>query len=98
MLTLHGKGVSGGVAIGRARLMHRDPINITSETVQNPNEEWQRYQLALKQTVNQLERLYVKISARTSTPPVEPPPLNAIAHPIPTHAPPSVDAINTAIS
>ncbi len=58
MLTLHGKGVSGGVAIGRVRLMHRDSINISSETVKNPNAEWQRYEAALQETVKELERLY----------------------------------------
>ncbi len=58
MLTLQGKGVSGGVAIGRARLLHKERIEITRHLVTDTDAEWQRYEAALAKTVEELERLY----------------------------------------
>ncbi|MBR2620956.1 MAG: phosphoenolpyruvate--protein phosphotransferase [Clostridia bacterium] len=58
MLTLQGKGVSGGVAIGRARLLHKERIEITRHLVTDTDTEWQRYEAALAKTVEELERLY----------------------------------------
>ena len=57
MLTLHGKGVSGGVAIGRARLFRRQSICVQRTQVDDPKGEWARYEAALAQTVQELERL-----------------------------------------
>lgn len=57
MLTLHGKGVSGGVAIGRARLLRRQEIKIDQKQVDDPSKEWERYERALDLTVEELERL-----------------------------------------
>lgn len=58
MLTLRGKGVSGGVAIGRARLLHKKKIKITQDAVNDTEAEWRRYETALTKTVSELERLY----------------------------------------
>jgi len=58
MLTLRGKGVSGGVAIGRARLLHKKKIKITQDAVSDTEAEWRRYETALTKTVSELERLY----------------------------------------
>lgn len=58
MLTLRGKGVSGGVAIGRARLLQKKKIKITHDMVSDTEAEWQRYEAALRKTVSELERLY----------------------------------------
>ena len=58
MLTLRGKGVSGGVAIGRARLLHKKKIKITQDAVNDTEAEWRRYEAALTKTVSELERLY----------------------------------------
>lgn len=57
MITIHGKGVSGGVAIGRARLLRRERLKIESHAVGDPRAEWGRYETALKRTVDELERL-----------------------------------------
>ena len=57
MLTLHGKGVSGGVAIGRARLFRRQEIKIQQTRVDDPDKEWARYERALDLAVAELERL-----------------------------------------
>ncbi len=57
MLTLHGKGVSGGVAIGRARLFRRQEIRIRQRQVDDPDREWARYEAALGQAVSELEHL-----------------------------------------
>lgn len=58
MLTLRGKGVSGGVAIGRARLLHREKMKIKQYVVSDIEAEWRRYEAALTKTVSELERLY----------------------------------------
>ena len=58
MLTLRGKGVSGGVAIGRARLLQKKKIKITHDMVSDTEAEWRRYEAALRKTVSELELLY----------------------------------------
>ena len=58
MLTLHGKGVSGGVAIGKARLLRERTIRATRGTVEDAAAEWARFEKALDKTVEELERLY----------------------------------------
>ena len=57
MLILHGKGVSGGVAIGRARLLSRERVLVEERTVDDPTAEWARYEAALSRTVSELEQL-----------------------------------------
>lgn len=61
MLTIHGKGVSAGVAIGRARLFRRQGIGVSRVRVENADQEWQRYEAARTRVVRELEAL----SART---------------------------------
>ena len=58
MLTLRGKGVSGGVAIGRARVVRREKIKVARGVVTDIEAEWRRYEAALQATVDELERLY----------------------------------------
>ncbi len=57
MVTLHGKGVSRGVAIGRACVLRRGHRAMNLETTANPSEEWQRYEMARNQTVAELQDL-----------------------------------------
>lgn len=57
MLIIHGKGVSGGVAIGRARLIKREEICVEARAVDDPSAEWARYEAALLRTVTELEQL-----------------------------------------
>ena len=57
MLIIHGKGVSGGVAIGRARLLRRERVCVEEREIEDPNAEWGRYEAALERTVNELEQL-----------------------------------------
>ena len=57
MLTIHGKGVSAGVAIGRARLFRRQSIGVSRMQVENADREWQRYETARMRAVRELEAL-----------------------------------------
>ncbi len=57
MLIIHGKGVSGGVAIGRARLLQRERMRVEERTVDDPEAEWGRYEAALARAVSELEQL-----------------------------------------
>lgn len=54
---IYGKGVSGGIAIGRARLLRKEKICVDERVVQDPDAEWGRYEIALARTVNELEQL-----------------------------------------
>ncbi len=58
MLTLQGKGASGGVAVGRARLLKYEEIEVNRNTVSDPLNEWERYLSARARTVEKLEKLY----------------------------------------
>jgi phosphotransferase system enzyme I (PtsI) len=58
MLILQGKGVSGGVAIGRARFVRPATVDVTHTTVDDIAAEWARYEAARQKTVEELERLY----------------------------------------
>ncbi|MBR5798115.1 MAG: phosphoenolpyruvate--protein phosphotransferase [Clostridia bacterium] len=58
MLTLQGKGVSGGVAIGRVRLLHKQEITVTQDEIADTEAEWRRYETARDRTVSELEKLY----------------------------------------
>lgn len=58
MLTLYGKGVSGGVAIGTARFLKRQMICAERRVVDDVTDEWHRFEAARQRTVDELERLY----------------------------------------
>ena len=58
MLTLQGKGASGGVIVGRARLLKQDEIKVKRDTAADPTAEWGRYEAARARTVKELEGLY----------------------------------------
>ncbi|MBO5897995.1 MAG: phosphoenolpyruvate--protein phosphotransferase [Clostridia bacterium] len=57
MRIIHGKGVSGGVAIGEARLLKKEHICVEDRAVDDPDAEWSRYEEALARTVTELEQL-----------------------------------------
>ena len=57
MLILHGKGVSAGVAIGRARLFRRQSVGVSRVQVDDADQEWQRYEAARERAVRELEAL-----------------------------------------
>jgi len=58
MHILQGKGVSGGVAIGRARFLRGATVDVTRTTVDDIDAEWARFEAAREQTKEELERLY----------------------------------------
>ena len=58
MLILQGKGVSGGVAIGRVRLVRPAAVDVARTAVDDIAAEWARYEAARGQTIEELERLY----------------------------------------
>ena len=58
MQILQGKGVSGGLAIGRARFIQPQPIQVTRSAVDNIDAEWARFETAREQTAEELKRLY----------------------------------------
>lgn len=57
MVTIHGKGVSGGVAIGRVRLLKRDTGPVEQHVVGDAAAEWKRYEAARTRAIRDLERL-----------------------------------------
>ena len=57
MRIIYGKGVSGGVAIGRARIAKKEHVCVEARTVGDPATEWRRYEAALLRTVAELEQL-----------------------------------------
>lgn len=57
MLILHGKGVSAGVAIGRARLFRRQSIGVSRAWADDAVKEWERYEMARESAVRELEAL-----------------------------------------
>lgn len=57
MLILHGKGVSAGVAIGRARLFRRQSIGVSRAWADDAVQEWERYEMARESAVRELEAL-----------------------------------------
>lgn len=58
MMILKGTGVSGGVAIGRVRLLRQATLNAARRTVDDPAAEWQRFVLAAGRAVTELYELY----------------------------------------
>lgn len=60
MKELHGKGVSGGIAIGKIKFHRRDNIFIKRIQIENPNEEIKRFSKAKEITLSELQNLYEK--------------------------------------
>lgn len=60
MITLSGKGVYGGIAIGRISFFRRNGFCVRRYTVGNVEEELKRFDRAKRQTVRELKELYEK--------------------------------------
>lgn len=58
VLTLQGKGASGGVVVGRARLLKYEEIKVKRDTAADPRREWERYEEARARTVEELEGMF----------------------------------------
>ena len=58
MQILRGKGVSQGIAIGRARVLTRLASDVRRAKSQDPQREWQRFETARRQASRELEQLY----------------------------------------
>ena len=58
MITLQGKSVSRGVAIGVARVLRHAERKVDTATLGDPDTEWGRYQRAQDLTVKELQSLY----------------------------------------
>lgn len=58
MITIRGKGVSHGVAVGRAHLLYRDRPTASPERAGDAKEEWRRFADARDRTAKELEELY----------------------------------------
>lgn len=60
MTELHGKGVSGGIAIGTVKFHKRDDICVKRRRVENTDAEIERFNIAKERTLSQLKALYEK--------------------------------------
>lgn len=60
MTELHGKGVSGGIAIGTVKFHKRDDICVRRRRVENADAEIERFNHAKELTISQLKALYDK--------------------------------------
>ena len=60
MLTLQGKSVFAGIAIGPLALFHRNTISTAPRAIDNAEAEVQRFQKARAEAVLQLQKLYEK--------------------------------------
>ncbi len=60
MKILHGKGVSGGIAIGRVKFHKRENMLIKRIHVENPEKETERFRKAREITISELKNLYEK--------------------------------------
>ena len=58
MITLKGKPVFSGISRGYLCFYHRHEITVSKLKVSNPELEYQKYLLAKKETINELECLY----------------------------------------
>lgn len=58
MRILQGKGVSGGIALGRICVYRRDELSIVQERIEDPDEEMRRFALAKQTALSQLDILY----------------------------------------
>lgn len=60
MITLTGKGVYGGIAIGRLSFFHRRDVSVRRYTVRDAEAEIERFRAAKEQALHELQRLYEK--------------------------------------
>lgn len=60
MITLMGKGVYGGIAIGRISFFHRSGVNVGRYSVSDVEKELLRFQKAKGETIRALEELHAK--------------------------------------
>lgn len=60
MKTLQGKGVFGGVAIGRIQIFHRKDVTVKRVRITEPEAELRRFEAAKARTEQQLSALYEK--------------------------------------
>ena len=58
MITLCGKGVYGGIAIGRLSFFQRAESEVEKRRIANPDDELLRYDRARTKAKNELRRLY----------------------------------------
>lgn len=60
MITLKGKGVYGGIAIGRISFFRRRGVDVRRHTVSDPQAELDRFMRAKEQALRELKELYEK--------------------------------------
>ncbi len=60
MKTLSGKGVYGGIAIGRISFFRRNGLLVRRDTINSVDEELKRFDRAKKKTIRELKELYEK--------------------------------------
>ena len=60
MITLKGKGVYGGIAIGRIAFFRRRGVDVRRHTVSDPQAELDRFMRAKEQALRELKELYEK--------------------------------------
>ena len=58
MITMQGKGVSCGIAMGTVRILTRDEINVKRIRVEDTAAEIKRYRIAKEKALAQLNELY----------------------------------------
>ena len=60
MITLQGKGVYGGIAIGQVSFFRRQSVNVSRQAVADAEAELRRYEKAREQATSELRELYEK--------------------------------------
>lgn len=60
MITLHGKGVYGGIAIGRLSFLRRRGVSVRRRTVSDISAELARFEIARERALAELDRLHKK--------------------------------------
>ena len=62
MITLHGKGVSAGIAFGKIRFLKRTSVSVEKRPVDDSDAEIERFQNARKKACDQLDMLSEKMA------------------------------------
>jgi len=60
MITLHGKGVYGGIAIGRLSFLRRRGVSVRRRTVSDISAELARFEIARERALSELDELHGK--------------------------------------
>lgn len=60
MITLHGKGVYGGIAIGQLSFLRRSGVSVRRRTVTDTSYELTRFEIARKRSLAELDELHEK--------------------------------------